>query len=195
MFGTIDNPKYELSTINEECTLKSGTTFSADDELEDGEVIYAKVSDMNLPENSLYITTSKQFVTNETAGKTAIPAGAVVFPKRGAAIGTNKKRILIQDTCVDLNTMGVIPGNRLFTEYLYGFFNGFDLMSVADGSTVPQLNNRQIGPLQIIVPPLNIQEEYVSFFKQSDKSKFELENAIKELTATYKRIITESLGQ
>lgn len=42
------------------------------------------------------------------------------------------------------------------------------------------------------LPPIELQEEFAAFVRQSDKSKFELEQALSELTATYKRIITET---
>lgn len=176
MFGDVDNTAYEVATIGEMCKLKSGTTFPADQELEAGDYLYAKVSDMNLPGNEVYMRFSKAHVSASTAGSTPIPAGAVIFPKRGGAIGTNKKRILEKDTCVDLNTMGVIPGERLLTEYLYQFFINTDLMSLADGSTIPQLNNRQIAPVRIIVPPFDKQEAFRDIFQQSDKSKFTVSN-------------------
>ena len=38
------------------------------------------------------------------------------------------------------------------------------------------------------------QKEYAELVKQSDKSKFELDQSIVELTATYKKIISENLG-
>lgn len=181
MFGDAEHTAYEVSTVGKECTLKSGTTFSSDVEQTEGEYKYAKVSDMNLPGNEVYIKSSKAYVSTDTAGKTPIPAGAVIFPKRGGAIGTNKKRILVEDTCVDLNTMGVIPGARIITEYLYGFFNGMDLMSIADGSTIPQLNNRQIAPLALVVPPLEAQKQFAEFFNQADKSKYVAQKATKNI--------------
>ena len=46
----------------------------------------------------------------------------------------------------------------------------------------------------IPIPPVEDQEVFAAFVEQSDKSKFELEQALSELTATYKRIITENLG-
>ena len=193
-FGTPDSSPFEVSTIGNECRLKSGTTFSSDKEQADGEFLYAKVADMNLPGNEVYITTSSTYVSADTAGNTFIEKGAVIFPKRGGAIGTNKKRILCRDTCVDLNTMGVIPGKRIKTEYLYVYFLRMDLASICDGSTIPQLNNKNVSPLRIIVPPVDLQEQFASFVRQSDKSKFELEKALSELTATYKRIIAENLG-
>lgn len=44
------------------------------------------------------------------------------------------------------------------------------------------------------MPPIELQEEFAAFAQQSDKSKFELENALNELKVTYKRIISENLG-
>ena len=46
----------------------------------------------------------------------------------------------------------------------------------------------------ITLPPIELQEQFAVFVRQSDKSKFELEQALSELTATYKRIIAENLG-
>ena len=43
-------------------------------------------------------------------------------------------------------------------------------------------------------PPIELQEQFARFVEQTDKSKFELEQALAELTATYKRIISENLG-
>ncbi len=44
------------------------------------------------------------------------------------------------------------------------------------------------------LPPIELQEQFAAFVQQSDKSKFELEQALAELNATYKRIIAENLG-
>ena len=189
MFGELSCPKYETSTILAECTLKSGTTFPQEAELTSGDIMYIKVSDMNLPGNEVYIKSSSKYVSVQTAGKTIIPKGAVIFPKRGAAIGTNKKRIITTDTCIDLNTMAVIPGKRITTKYLYGFFFGLDLMSLADGSTIPQLNNRQVGPIEIVVPPINEQMMFASIFEQSDKSKLKLQNLLTEISVLKNKTI------
>ncbi|OME89240.1 hypothetical protein BK123_27555 [Paenibacillus lautus] len=43
-------------------------------------------------------------------------------------------------------------------------------------------------------PPIDLQNRFAEFVRQSDKSKFELEQALKELNSTYKRIISENLG-
>ena len=54
--------------------------------------------------------------------------------------------------------------------------------------------NEYLEGTDIPVPPMEVQKAFVEFLEQSDKSKFEMEQALSELTATYKRIITENLG-
>lgn len=57
-----------------------------------------------------------------------------------------------------------------------------------------ELSKEKLSDVLLIVPPMELQEQFAAFVRQSDKSKFELEQALSELTATYKRIITENLG-
>ena len=57
----------------------------------------------------------------------------------------------------------------------------------------PHINSEQVQNLPMLVVPLSEQEQFAAFVRQSDKSKFELEQALAELNATYKRIITENL--
>ena len=51
-----------------------------------------------------------------------------------------------------------------------------------------------LGKELFLVPPLEAQEAWMNFVQQSDKSKYELEQALSELTATIKSIIAENLG-
>ena len=170
MFSNLD---CEQKTIEQTCTMKSGTTFSKNDELATGEILYIKVSGMNLPGNEKYIKTSLTFVSREVAGKTIIPANSIIFPKRGGAIGTNKKRITEYDICIDLNTMAVTPSKELNIQYLYQYFQNIDMGKLYNGSSVPQINNKDIGPLKIKVPPIELQNDFAAFVQQIDKSKFE----------------------
>ncbi len=62
------------------------------------------------------------------------------------------------------------------------------------GIGVPDLHLNQIAEFDIINPPRYLQDDFVAFAEQTDKSKYELEQALLELTATYKRIVAENLG-
>ena len=160
------------TTIGDCCTLKSGTSLPADKENEGGRIPYVKVGDMNYPGNEQYITTSSRFVTEQTAGAGIFPVGTVIFPKRGGAIGTNKKRLTTLPICADLNVMGVTAGNALKSQYLMAYFNMVDLGALDNGSSVPQINNKDIAPLVICLPPLALQEQFAAFVEQTDKSKY-----------------------
>ena len=64
----------------------------------------------------------------------------------------------------------------------------------AVGVTMMNINVPNVSSLMLPLLPASLQDEYIAFVQQSDKSKFELEQALAELNATYKRIIAENLG-
>lgn len=66
--------------------------------------------------------------------------------------------------------------------------------SFTTGSTRKRISRANLGSIIVPVPPVAKQNEFVAFATQSDKSKFELEQALSELTATYKKIVSENLG-
>ena len=173
LFGdqTVNPYAWQQTSIGACCTLKSGTSLPADRENEGGAIPYVKVGDMNYPGNEQYITTSSRFVSEQTAGTGVFPVGTVVFPKRGGAIGTNKKRLTRIPICADLNVMGVTAGRRLTPQYLMAYFNTVDLGTLNNGSSVPQINNKDIAPLLICIPPMELQEQFAAFVEQTDKSK------------------------
>ena len=78
--------------------------------------------------------------------------------------------------------------------YVENLLNIMDISSYVTGTAQPKLNQAKLNSIPIPVPEEEQIREYLAFVKQSDKSKFELEQSIAELTATYKRIITDNLG-
>ena len=57
-----------------------------------------------------------------------------------------------------------------------------------------ELSKEKLCALAVIVPDIVLQKQFAAFIQQSDKSKFELNRALDELTATYKQIIKDNLG-
>lgn len=142
---------WEWSQLGSLVELKSGTVQK---DSETG-ILYVKVGDLGLPENEGEIVTSRQCA--ECAEKDIIPPYSIIFPKRGGAIYTNKKRyILSTKVCVDLNTMAVILPPVLF-DYMKLWFELLDLGKIANGSAIPQINNVDIAPLLIPIPPIKEQ--------------------------------------
>jgi len=144
---------WEENALREVCKLKSGTTISPSLERDEGDVLYTKVGDMNLPDNQVDIKTSSRFVNSKEINiNQIIPEGAIVFPKRGGAIATNKKRKIIKPTIVDLNTMAIIPSNKINKDYFFYWFLLFDLNSISNGTNIPQINNYSFDEVCIPYP-------------------------------------------
>jgi len=90
--------------------------------LTDEEFPFFKVGDMNLPGNEKCMTTIANTISGTTLKELkakAFPKGTIIFPKIGAAIATNKKRMLTQPSVVDNNVMGLIPKPHIKSWYLY----------------------------------------------------------------------------
>ena len=100
-----------------------------------------------------------------------------------------------RDCLIDNNVMGIQPdASMLRLEYFFQFMVGLDLNEYSAATALPSVRKSTLEAVQIIVPDMTSQERFSDFVIQSDKSKFEMEQALSELTATYKRIITENLG-
>lgn len=122
---------------------------------------FVKVADMNLKENEYEILTSSRFVSSDNAGR--ISVSSIVFPKRGGAISTNKKRLVRKtEIYIDSNTMGmtmIIPSTL---KYVKHWFDSIDLGKIQSGTSVPQINNKDIYPMLIPLPPLAEQKRIVA---------------------------------
>ena len=196
MFGDQKNneKKWIQSTIGNCCTLRSGTTLPSEVENEGGDIPYVKVGDMNIIGNEYYITTSSRFVSKKTAGKGIFPIGCVIFPKRGGAIGTNKKRLTTLPICADLNVMGVIPTSKIKPRYLKVYFDMIDIGTIENGSSVPQINNKDISPLIICIPPIELQNQFDDFVQQVDKSKAAVQQGLDRLNLLKSALMQEYFG-
>ena len=160
------NPRgWPTITLGECCkffggsSLPVGTPFSG----QPNGLLHLKVGDMNEAGNETFITRSREWSDSRKVTYSCAPVGTIVIPKRGGAIATNKKRLLLRPALLDPNLMGICAQPEKFhTEYLYEWFRLFDLTRITTGSAVPQLNKQDLAPLQIQLPPLALQKEFAA---------------------------------
>ncbi|MBC3375940.1 restriction endonuclease subunit S [Pseudomonas sp. SWRI92] len=155
------------TTVGNLCKLKSGIAISAEYEKTTGDFKYFKVGEMNLKGNEFHLQhTDRYLAKGDAPEKSLMPSGSILFPKRGGAIATNKKRILKEPSFVDLNIMGIITPVDVEIMYVYRWFETIDLAKLNTGSTIPQINNTDIAPLEIPLPPSAEQSEIVRRVEQ-----------------------------
>jgi type I restriction enzyme S subunit len=187
---------WEIKKLGEVCEIVSGNTPKGLENIKNtGEYQFYKVSDMNSPGNEVKMCISNFNLTLEELKTLKIkiyPKGTVIFPKRGGAILTNKKRLLSKDSSFDLNVMGVLPNEQVGSNFLYYWFQKLDLGKICDGSNVPQINNKNIAPLEIPLPSLETQQRIVAkieeLFSELDKGVEELKKTQEQLK-TYRQSV------
>lgn len=156
---------YNIVTIGDVAALVSGYGFPIALQGREGTVPFYKVGDMNSRGNEVEMHDSNNYVSPEVAQAqkwNVAPKGTVIFPKIGAAIATNKKRILSEPAIFDNNVMGIICGERILPKFLYYILNSFDISKWSTLSNPPSISKDVVLKQEIPVPPLEIQKQIVS---------------------------------
>jgi len=115
--------KWEEKEIADIAEARSGFGFPLDLQGDkNGGLPFYKVSDMNIVGNEIEMKSHNNSISvakGEKLKYKPAPAGSVIFPKIGAAVATNKKRILVRDSLYDNNVMALIPNKLIDPNFLY----------------------------------------------------------------------------
>ena len=164
--------KWQRFTLGDLVSIRAGQSPSF---FNKGNVPYVKVDDLN---NSywLQINTNYRVANNDRA--TLIAKNSIVFPKRGAAILTNKIRVLGENAYIDTNMMALEVSKEISSNFLGFNIENCGLFRIADTSTIPQINNKHIEPYIVYVPKTQEQESiehtFVLLNGILEKSSFKL---------------------
>ena len=104
--------------------------------------------------------------------------------------------ILTFKSCFPDSVVGFIPGKSIRNIYLYYWFTFLQSIIEMNATQVAQKNiNLQIlGGLQVLVPDLCLQDEFVDFVKNIDKSKLAIQKSLDELETLKKSLMQEYFG-
>jgi hypothetical protein len=108
-----NDPSSDMKRIDEISTLKGGNGFPVEHQgTTDGGTPFIKVSDFNTPGNEDVIRHANNYLSGESMAALrpyVFPKDTIVFAKVGAALTSNRRRVLSMPTCIDNNLMGAIP--------------------------------------------------------------------------------------
>ena len=195
--GTSEFPYVELSSF---ARIVSGVGFPKHHQGNtDAEYPFLKVSDMNTPGNEVYINFYNNSVSTETLKKlkgNAYPPGTIIFPKIGAAIATNKKRILKQESIFDNNVMGIIPDEtKVVPKFLYYLMLYFDLSKWASKSALPSIRKSDVEITKFPLPSIDQQLSIVDEIDKLQENTAKHEKAIQRNKQAMKTKIIEVWGE
>lgn len=160
--NSIFNSQKKYCKLGLLCNVKSGFAFPMKYQGYKGLPIpFFKVSDMNHLDNRYEMNISENYVDESILksikGQT-FSVGSLIFPKIGATIYTDKKRLLSVDSIVDNNIMVLVPNKELLNPYfLYYFFNTFKLADIINTGAVPTISAETVRNIQI--PQLDIEDQ------------------------------------
>ena len=129
--------------------------------VKEGILPFIKVS--TLSRDGFELQEPEWFVSARVAKNYKTRISYVVFPKRGAAIFTNKVNVVNEPSLIDPNLMGWQINEKALSKYIALLLKTRKLDDIADVSTVPQINNKHINPEKFPLPPIKEQQEILDY--------------------------------
>lgn len=198
-FGTWRDSNFEVKTLEELCEpIKDGThkTPTYTDDKENGYLflsskdVTSKYVDWDHP---MYIPAE---LHSELTKRVTPRIGDILLAKNGTTgVAAIVDRDEVFDIYVSLALLRFHSGQNI--KYMWVAINmpetkiQFD--SSLKGIGVPNLHLKEIKKAKIVVPPIEMQNEFALFVEQSDKSKFELKQAIEKVEGLIKSLVQQEL--
>lgn len=167
--------RFEKYCLKDIATVSQGFTFSR---LYQGKKNlkwnYFKVADIGINPNSKYLTNAINTIsdiTMEEISALPFPKGSIVFPRVGAALFNNNKKILAQDGVVDDNVLvlTVTDTSKCWYEFLYYYLQGIPLAKWCNSGLVPVINTKTVLSQMVFLPPLPEQQKIAAILSIQDK--------------------------
>jgi type I restriction enzyme S subunit len=158
---------------------------------------FMKVSDMNIRGNEVEIISALNHITSELAKKLKVrvwPKDTVIFPKVGAALLTDKRRILTRDTIFDNNIMGLIACNIIIPRFLFLFMTRIRMSDYVQSGALPSISNGIVQEIEINLPPLQEQKRIVDLISSMDDAITTTEVTIAETKKLRSGLLSDLLS-
>ena len=195
MFGGISNSKkYPYKPVKELTKIVSGGTPNREiaDYWEHGTIKWVKTTE--LQNNIIYET--EECITNQGLDNSSaklVPEGTVLIAMYGQGTTRGMTGYLGVKACTNQACACILPSNNINQKFLWQFFMlSYDnLREMGKGGNQPNLNSNIIKDYLVLYPPMKIQEQFVMFLEQADKSKSTIQRSLSTLETLKKSLMQE----
>ena len=175
MFGdiNINDKHWECEPLGELCTILRGGSPRPIEQFLGGDVPWIKIGDATDGDN-IYLSSTKEHIIQEGVKKSRlVKAGSLIFANCGVSLGF--ARIITFDGCIHdgwLAMEGI--DERLDKVFLLQALNQMTehFRAIAPAGTQPNLNTAIMKAYKQVIPPIELQRDFIRFVKQVNKSKF-----------------------
>ncbi|ESL03383.1 type I restriction modification DNA specificity domain protein [Catonella morbi ATCC 51271] len=174
MFGdiNINDKKWYSQPLGELCTIVRGGSPRPIESYLGGDVPWIKIGDVTDGE-SIYLNSTKEHIIKEGVKKSRlVKAGSLIFANCGVSLGF--ARIITFDGCIHDGWLAMEDiDERIDKVFLLQALNQMTehFRAIAPAGTQPNLNTAIMKAYKQIIPPMELQKEFIGFCKQVDKSK------------------------
>lgn len=198
MFGSIhESTKYPYIAVKDLTDVTSGGTPSRDktEYWDNGTIPWVKTTEL---QNNVLIDVDEHITEAGLAGSSAklVPVGTILV----AMYGQGKTRGMTAYLGVEASTNQacacILPSDKVDSMFMWKYFElSYDkLRSLAQGAGQPNLNGNMIKNFQVLVPPIELQKEYVDFVNQINKSKVAVQKALEQTQTLFDSLMQKYFG-
>lgn len=184
LFGGIHNSsKYPYKTIKELTDVISGGTPSRDtsEYWDDGIIPWVKTTEL---QNNMIVKAGEHITEiglNNSSAK-IVPPGTVLIAMYGQGKTRGMTAYLGIEACTNQACACILPSDKINQTFLWHFLilSYDNLRDKAKGGNQPNLNGNIIKNYPVLCPPKELQEQFVAFTEQTNKSKFVIQKSLDE---------------
>ena len=197
MFGdiNINDKKWDCQPLGELCTIVRGGSPRPIEKFLGGDVPWIKIGDATVGDN-IYLNSTKEHIIQAGVKKSRlVKSGSLIFANCGVSLGF--ARIITFDGCIHDGWLAMENiDNRLDKVFLLQALNQMTehFRAIAPAGTQPNLNTAIMKAYMQVIPPIELQKEYVAFVHQVDKFKFKVEKSLNETQQLFDSLMQKYFG-
>ena len=197
MFGDIktNSKNWPIQPLGDLCTIVRGGSPRPIEQFLGGDIPWIKIGDATEGE-SLYLTSTKEHIIQEGVKKSRlVKAGSLIFANCGVSLGF--ARIITFDGCIHDGWLAMEDiDERLDKVFLLQALNQMTehFREMAPAGTQPNLNTAIMKAYQQIIPPMDLQKEFITFVEQIDKSKSVIQKSLDETQLLFDSLMQKYFG-
>ena len=197
LFGDINanDREWNVQPLGELCTIVRGGSPRPIEKYLGGDIPWIKIGDATDGE-SIYLHSTKEHIVQAGVSKSRmVKSGSLIFANCGVSLGF--ARIITFDGCIHDGWLAMEDiDERLDKVFLLQSLNQMTehFRRIAPAGTQPNLNTAIMKAYEQIVPPLELQKEFIAFVEQTDKSKFVIQQALDKAQLLFDSLMQKYFG-
>lgn len=197
MFGNINinDRDWDALPLGDLCTIVRGGSPRPIVDYLGGTIPWIKIGDATEGDD-IYLRSTKEFIISEGIKKSRmVKAGSLIFANCGVSLGF--ARIITFDGCIHDGWLAMedIDGrlNKIFLLQSLNQMTG-NFRKMAPAGTQPNLNTTIMKAYMQILPPIKLQEEFISFIENVNKSELAVKASLEKLETLKKSLMQQYFG-